>query len=90
MPPTDTDPTEDMVKAEIAAAVKILREDVGLKHSKTTAERLEKLEARFGGDNGTGNGDKTPPPKKDEPAQPPATTKRGLWWGDALNESQTA
>lgn len=86
------DPTEDMVKREMQAAIEILRSDEGLKHSRSMDERLARLEARFGGDDGSGgNGDgKNPPPKKDAPADPPANKKRGLWWGDALDESTTA
>lgn len=84
-----TDPTEDMVKREIAAAVEILRSDASLKHSRSMDERLGRLEARFGGGDDTGNGDgKTPPPKKEDPATPPASKKRGLWWGDALEEGE--
>ena len=79
------DPTEEMVKAEIAAAVKILRED-GVHISKTVGSLFEKFQ-------GTkteppaeppkpGEGD--PPPKKDPPAEPP--TKSGLWWGTRSND----
>ena len=85
------DPTEDMVRREMAAAVEILRSDMYLTHSKTMAERLDKLEARFGGGDDTGNGDgKTPPPKKEEPPSPPASKRRGLWWGDALEGEEDA
>ena len=86
----DTDPTEDMVKREIAEAVKILREDAGLKHSRSMDERLARLEQRFGGSTDNGDGDEgknKPPPKKETPSEPAASKKRGLWWGDALDES---
>jgi len=68
--------TDDEVKAEIAAAVRIVAED---------RERAEytRLHEKYKPDPDTdpaGNG-KTPPPKKDGDDGEPPKPKRGLWWG---------
>lgn len=77
------DPTEEMVKKEIAAAAAILREDG---HSVRLSKIEEKLAKAFPDDPEVGkNGNTSPPPKKEEGenAQPP---KKGLWWGEHANE----
>lgn len=63
--------TDEEVKKEIADAVQIVRED-----------RLESfLRKRFTPTNDPDNPPPTPPPSNGD--NPPATKKRGLWWGDA-------
>ncbi len=64
----------DEAKAEIAAAIAIVREDKILAYMR-------------------GDGPKPPdgppaPPKKDEPPEPPKTARKGLWWGDQLEDGQ--
>jgi hypothetical protein len=76
-----SEPTDEMIKAEIKAAAAILRDDGMLKHTKDTSERLAKLEARFGGEEGTTD-PKTPPPAKTDPPTPTAAKRKSLWWGE--------
>lgn len=64
----------DEAKAEIAEAVRIVRED-----------RFEAyVRDRLGATPPT-NGPPAPPAKP-EPTTEPPKEKKGLWWGDALNE----
>lgn len=71
------DPTEDMVRAEIAAAVKILRED-GLHVRKTIGDLLTAGKpAEPPAEEETEPKEGDPPPKKEKPA---ATEKKGIWW----------
>lgn len=72
------DPTEEMVKKEIADAVRILKDD-GMHISKTIGglfakfqgkPDIEPVEPKEG----------DPPPKKDTPTEPPK--RKGLWWGE--------
>jgi hypothetical protein len=77
--------TDEEVRAEIAAAVKIVRED---------RERAEytRLHATYGassGDNGNNqpnNGPPAPPKKEEEGEGESIVAKRSIWWGDSLNE----
>ena len=74
----------DEAKAEIQAAVKILRED-GVHIHKSYAAFQKSQEAKTEDKPQDKPEDKPtegePPPVKDQPAE--ATKKRGLWWGDA-------
>jgi hypothetical protein len=77
----DTDPTEEMVKREIAEAVRILRDD-GVHISKTVGTLWEKMNAPKAEPPKEDPGEGDPPPKKEKPAEePPKPEKRGLWWG---------
>ena len=78
----------DEAKAEIAAAVKILRED-GVHIHKSYAAFQKSLEDKpevKPEDKPEGKPEDKPtegqpPPAKEEPAEKPK--KKGLWWGDA-------
>jgi hypothetical protein len=81
--------TDEEVRAEIAAAVAIVREDRDREHYKTLHEKY--------GESPSGDGGNPPshgppaPPKKEGEGEPnvDAGKKRGLWWGEALNEEDT-
>lgn len=66
--------TDDDVKAEIAEAVRIVRED-----------KFEAfVRSRTGTQTPQGSGS-APPPKQTPPEPPePTKVKKGLWWGEAL------
>jgi hypothetical protein len=65
------DPTEAIIKREIAVARRILRED----------RVLAKLDKHFPDEPPVDPDAPPAPPKKDPPADPPK--KGGIWWGDA-------
>jgi hypothetical protein len=67
------DPTEAIIKREIARARQIIRED----------KMLAKL-ARAFPDEPPANPDQPPPPPAKDPADPPK--RRGVWWGEALDK----
>lgn len=70
------DPTEDIIKREIAAAREIIRSD----------RIMGKLNKHFPDEpEGEGDGNPKPPKKKDEP-DPTPPKRGGLWWGDATSE----
>lgn len=77
--------TDDEVKAEIAAAVKIVNED-------RERAAYTSLHAKYGGSNPTnddgGNPNRPPaPPAKDPPDDDGGNApKQSLWWGDRLND----
>lgn len=80
--------TDDEVKAEIAAAVKIVNED-------RERAAYNSLHAKYGGGKPSGNDDdsdpKGPPapPAKDSPDGDGEKPKRkSLWWGDTLDDSE--
>jgi hypothetical protein len=77
------DPTEEIIKREVAEAARILRED-------GYSVRLGVIEAKLNkhfpdeppaDDKDDPNGPPKPPDPKD-PTAPPAK-KSGIWWGDA-------
>lgn len=70
-----TDPTEAVVRREVAAARRILRED----------RMLAKLSKAFP-DEPPVDPAAPPPDKKPDPGKPPETARKGLWWGDATAE----
>ena len=75
--------TDEEVRAEIAEAVRIVRED----QEKATYKSLhEKYGEKAEPPDGKKGGKEPPPPKEDggEPDKPKG--KRSLWWGDRLNE----
>ena len=70
----------DEAKAEIAAAVKILRED-GVHIHKSYAAFQKSLGDKPEGKPEDKPTEGEPPPPKPEPTEKPK--KKGLWWGDA-------
>ena len=68
--------TDEEVSAEIAKAVGIVRED-----------RFEKFVRGKLGTPAPGNGPPAPP-AKDEPTGDLKPPRKGLWWGDALNDPE--
>jgi hypothetical protein len=81
------DPTEDIIKKEVAAAAKILREDG---HAVRLSNIEAKLNKHFPDDPETdpkdgGDGGPTPPPKK-EPKDSSTRPRGGIWWGDAVSD----
>lgn len=79
------DPTEEVIKREIAAAAKILREDG---HSVRLSNIEAKLNKHFPDEpEEDPNADPSKPksPEKKDPKDDPPP-KKGLWWGDATNE----
>lgn len=70
------EPTEDIIRREITAARKILREDKVLSAHR---ELMTKLTPPEPGDPPKDPGN-PPAPEPKEPAEPPA--KRGVWWGE--------
>lgn len=70
-------PTEDMIRKEIAAARRIIRED---KLIKSHGELRERLDKHFPDNSKTGDDG---PPKPPDPVPPKETPKRtSLWWGE--------
>lgn len=65
------EPTEALVKREIARARQIIRED----------RILAKLDRHFP-DEPPADPDQPPPPPDKDPPEPPK--KRGVWWGETL------
>ena len=75
----DSDPTEDMVKKEIAAAIAIFKEDHIIKNLGELRDRV------FGNTpGGTSTTEGTPPPASDPPRESAGDKKKrkGLWWGE--------
>lgn len=70
---------EAIVKREVDAARKILREDGIIASQKAIQEKLAK---HFPDDPEPGNDDPKPPDKKPEPEPGQPEKKRGIWWGD--------
>jgi hypothetical protein len=64
------EPTEDIIRREIAAARQIIRDD----------KILSKLGKHFP-DKPETDPDAPPVPPKKEPEEPPV--RKGLWWGEA-------
>ena len=79
------DPTEDIIKREVAEAARILRED-------GHAVRLSAIEAKLNkhfpdepsGEDDDSDGPKKPDKKPDGDTAPPK--KSSLWWGDFSDE----
>ena len=85
----EDNPTEEMIRREVAEAARILREDG---YAATQQAIKAKLDKHFPDepdpdkkDGDTGDGNPSPPDKKDPP-NPSGEKKRGLWWGDAVSE----
>jgi hypothetical protein len=73
-----TEPTEAMIKSEIAAAKAILREDKLIKSHGELRERLDKHFPDNSGDGGEGD-----PPKPPDPVPPKEKpSRRSIWWGE--------
>lgn len=72
-----TEPTEDIIKREIAAARRILQED---RHHAAITGLTERFDKKFPAD--PENPEGTPPaPKPKEPASDIPAPKPSLWWG---------
>lgn len=87
--PTDNDPLSPEARAELTAAVKILREDRIMAHMRAASKPAEPAKV----DPPVKPADPAKPPKPADPAPiepppvvPPVETpkKKGLWWGDQL------
>lgn len=78
MPPEENDPTEEQIKAEIAAAVEILRSD-GMHIHKTYAEFQKSLTPETEPPKPEPKEGDPPPVKDDKTDVKPV--KGGLWWG---------
>lgn len=79
---SDDDPTEAMVRREVAEAARIIREDYGVKAMR------EMFREYFGDpkpktDEFTSEESEATPPPAKEKTKP---KKHGIWWGDALEE----
>jgi hypothetical protein len=70
------DPTEDVIRREVAEAARILREDG---HSVRLSAIEAKLDKHFP-DQEPPEGTPKPPDKKDKPSEPPK--RKSLWWGE--------
>lgn len=77
----------DEAKAEIAAAVKIVREDK--EHARLRAIH-EHLIPPTPETDPPKPGDPVPPPTSQTPNEPdpPKSKKAGLWWGDSLEDEE--
>ena len=81
------DPTEEIIKREVAEAARILREDG---HSANLAAIRAKLDKHFPDEpdhdpeDGNGDGPKKPDKKPAGDQDPPK--KSSLWWGDISDE----
>lgn len=75
----ETDPTEEQVKAEIAAAVKILRDD-GVHIHKTYSQFQKSVAETEGKPEDKPDKEGKPPPVK-ETADNDPPIRKGLWWG---------
>lgn len=79
----DEDPTEEMVKREIAAAAKILREDGHALSLKTLHDKLDKLLGGTSNESDDSTEGKSPPDSGNpKPSAGDKKTKKGLWWGN--------
>ena len=73
------DPTEDIIKREIAKARDIIREDrIMAKLGKHFPDEPEGKDGKDG---------PTPPDKKEEPGKSgEKAARRSIWWGDAVSD----
>lgn len=72
-----TEPTEDIIKREIAAARRILQED---RHHAALSGLTERFNRQFPEEPSAPEGTPPPPKPRTDPA-PPAAPKPSLWWG---------
>jgi hypothetical protein len=70
---------EALVKREVEAARKILREDGIIASQKAIREKLDK---HFPDEPEPGSDDPQPPDRKPEPEPSQPEKKKGIWWGD--------
>ena len=78
------DPTEEMVRREIAEARRILREDGLLL---TQKEILARFDKHFPDETPEDeSGDPKPPKRKESPETAQPEEKSGIWWGNKLHE----
>lgn len=71
-----TEPTEEIIKREIAAAREILRSD---RHHAAISGLTERFDKHFPAE--PENPEGTPPAPKAKPPAEPAAPKASLWWG---------
>lgn len=73
------DPTEDIIKREIAKARRIIQSD---KHSEGLRGLSERFDKHFPDNSGGTDGPPSPPP-----AVPPKETpkRKGIWWGEEID-----
>jgi hypothetical protein len=78
------DPTEEIIKREVAEAARILREDG---HAANLSAIRAKLDKHFPDENPDGGDikDGPKPPDKKDPADAPPKRK-GLWWGEDISD----
>jgi len=74
------DPTEEIIKREIAKARRIIQSD---KHAGALKGLADRFDKHFPDNSGGTDGD---PPKPPDPVPPKETPKRrGIWWGHELD-----
>ena len=77
------DPTEEMIKREIAAARAILRDDSVLKSHRELSTRLDKHFPPEPSPDNPPDSDPGKPPSPPRKDPPPVLKQRGgLWWGE--------
>lgn len=74
-----TEPTEEIIKREIAAAREIIRSD---RHHAAITGLTERFDKKFPADPEAPEGTPQPPKPKDPPADPPPV-RRSVWWGES-------
>jgi hypothetical protein len=74
------DPTEDVVKREVAEAARILREDG---HAVRLSAIEAKLNKHFPDEPPEDDPNGPPKPPDAIPPKEPGDKKKGLWWGDS-------
>lgn len=75
------DPTEDMIRREIAEAARILREDG---HATRLSAIEAKLSKHFPDEDDEADDGKPKPPRRTEP-KPSGSRKSSIWWGDQID-----
>jgi hypothetical protein len=73
-----TEPTEEIIRREIAAARRILQED---RHHAALTGLTERFDKQYPQAPIPPKGTPPPPDPKNPPADPPAP-RRSMWWGD--------
>lgn len=80
------DPTEDIIKREVAEAARILREDGHAVRLSAIEAKLDKHFPDENPDGGTDPNGPKKPDKKEEPSKSGETKRGGIWWGDAVQD----
>ena len=74
-----TEPTEEIIKREIAAARRILQED---RHHAAITGLTKRFDEKFPADPQAPEGTPQPPKPKDPPADATPPAKKSIWWSD--------